>query len=57
MWSWRRPRGPSLLDPALANLVLVDGSPLDDSSLLDGQEGHVDLIMKDGKTVVDRRSR
>lgn len=33
---------------AFADLVVVDGNPLDDLSLLAGQGAHMPMIMKDG---------
>jgi len=33
---------------ALADLIAVDGDPLADISLLDGQGEHLSVIMKDG---------
>ncbi len=34
---------------ARADLIAVDGNPLDDLNLLVGQGEHLDLIMKDGR--------
>ncbi len=39
---------------AHADLLVVDGNPLTDLSLLQGEGEHLDLIMKDGKIVKDR---
>ena len=39
---------------ARADLLLVDGSPLDDIGLLGGQGEHLSLIMKGGE-IVERR--
>lgn len=36
---------------AFADLIAVEGNPLDDLSLLTGQGAHMPLIMKDGKAV------
>ncbi len=39
---------------ALADLLVVDGNPLDDLSLLEGQGKNLPLIMKGGKIFVNR---
>jgi imidazolonepropionase-like amidohydrolase len=39
---------------ALADLLVVDGNPLDDLSLLEGQGKYMPLIMKGGQVFVDR---
>jgi len=39
---------------ARADLVVVDGDPLSDLSLLEGQGKHMPLVMKDGEALVDR---
>jgi imidazolonepropionase-like amidohydrolase len=39
---------------ALADLLLVDGNPLEDLSLLEGQGAHLPLIVRGGEVVVDR---
>jgi imidazolonepropionase-like amidohydrolase len=39
---------------AYADLLLVDGDPLRDLSLLEGQGKHLDLIVRGGEIVVDR---
>ncbi len=39
---------------ALADLLLVDGDPLTDLSLLDGQGEHIPVVMKGGAFEVDR---
>jgi imidazolonepropionase-like amidohydrolase len=40
---------------AYADLIVVDGNPLADLSLLTGQGRHMRLIMKDGEIVKDAR--
>ncbi|MCZ6785114.1 MAG: amidohydrolase family protein, partial [Proteobacteria bacterium] len=39
---------------ARADLLVVDGNPLDDLSLLEDQGKHLDLIMKGGELVTNR---
>jgi len=39
---------------AFADLLLVDGNPLDDLSILGGQGDHLDLIVRGGKIVTNR---
>ena len=39
---------------ALADLLLVDGDPLRDIDLLDGQGDHLDLIVRGGETIVNK---
>jgi imidazolonepropionase-like amidohydrolase len=39
---------------AFADLILVDGNPLDDLSLLGGQGDHLDLIVRAGKVIKNR---
>jgi imidazolonepropionase-like amidohydrolase len=39
---------------ALADLLIVDGNPLEEISLLEGQGKHLDVIMKAGQFVVNR---
>jgi len=40
---------------ALADLIVVDGNPLDDVTLLQGQGKHMSIIMKGGKLFKNRR--
>ncbi|WP_342596196.1 amidohydrolase family protein [Salinicola lusitanus] len=42
---------------AWADLIVVDGNPLEDMSLLAGQGKHLSLIMQGGRAVKDRLSR
>ena len=39
---------------ARSDLLLVDGNPLDDLSLLGGQNDHLDLIVRAGKIIENR---
>ena len=39
---------------ALADILLVDGNPLEEIAVLDGQGEHLDLIVRDGETIVNR---
>ncbi len=39
---------------AFADLLLVDGNPLDDISVLGGQGEHLDLIVRAGKVIKNR---
>ncbi len=41
---------------AVADLLLVDGDPLRDIDLLDGQGDHLDLIVRGGETIVNKLS-
>ena len=41
---------------AVADLLLVDGDPLRDIHLLDGQGDHLDLIVRGGETIVNKLS-
>ena len=41
---------------ALADLLVVEGNPLDDIRLLEGGEASFALIMKDGRIFRDRLS-
>jgi imidazolonepropionase-like amidohydrolase len=38
-----------LAEGAYADLLLIDGNPLDDISILEDYDANIDLIMKDGK--------
>ena len=42
---------------ARADLLLVDGKPLENIALLDGQGEHLDVVLKGGRIVVDRISQ
>ena len=42
---------------ALADLLVVDGNPLDDLSLLEGQGKHLPVVMKGGELFVNRLGR
>jgi imidazolonepropionase-like amidohydrolase len=51
----RRPGDLGVIAPgATADLIVVDGNPLDDISLLDGQGEHILAVMKDGEFAVNR---
>ena len=39
---------------AKRRLLVVDGTPLDDISLLDGQSEHTVAVMKDGELAINR---
>jgi imidazolonepropionase-like amidohydrolase len=39
---------------ALADLLVIDGNPLDDLGLLQDDGKHMDVIMKEGRFVVNR---
>jgi imidazolonepropionase-like amidohydrolase len=42
---------------ALADLLVVDGNPLEDPSLLADPESHLDAVVKGGAFAVNRLSR
>jgi imidazolonepropionase-like amidohydrolase len=53
-----RPGELGVISPgAFADLLLVDGNPLADLSILDGQGEHLDLITRGGSVIVDRVRR
>ena len=48
---WRYQEGPLsvIKEGAYANMLIVDGNPIEDITLLDDPEKNLKLIMKDGK--------
>jgi imidazolonepropionase-like amidohydrolase len=40
---------------ARADLILLDGNPLEDLAVLDGQGERIPLVMKGGEVEIDRR--